>query len=220
MNTVTKNIYCVTGLGADEKAFGRLKINGYSLQCLKCLPPLKNENLFFYAKRMLMQIEEKSPIILGLSFGGMIAIEMAKQMEIGKLILISTVKTSNEIPRWMRLSGAFKLHKILPIKTNRFTEKADDRRLGIETAEEKLLVDSYRKNADQEYINWAVAQILTWKNQWLPKNFFHIHGEKDRMFPVKNVNPTHIIKNGTHIMIVNKADEISICIEQILSNSS
>jgi len=220
MNSNTKNIYCISGLGADERAFERLTVNGCSLHHLKWLPPLINENLSSYAKRMAEQIREENPVILGLSFGGMIAVEMAKQMEVKKLVLISTVKTCNEIPGWMKIAGKLNLHKLIPIKSNRFTEKADDRRMGIETAEEKELIDHYREKADQKYIDWAVDQILNWKNTWVPSNTFHIHGENDRMFPLRNIRPTHIIKKGTHIMILNRADEVSVCIEQIISDES
>jgi hypothetical protein len=90
--------------------------------------------------------------------------------------------------------------------------------MGIETIEEKIFVDQYRKNADQKYVDWAIDQILNWKNTWVPPNTSHIHGENDRMFPLRNIQPTHVIKKGTHIMILNKADEISACIEQILSD--
>ena len=117
----------------------------------------------------------------------------------------------------MRVAGALNLHKFIPIKTNRFTEKADDRRMGIATAEEKAFVDHYRKKADQKHIDWAIDQILNWRNTLIPENTFHIHGENDRMFPLRNIQPTHIIEKGTHIMILNRAEEISTCIEEILS---
>jgi len=216
MSIPTKNIYCISGLGADERAFDRLNVRGCCLHHLSWIPPLPNENLSSYAGRMLEKVMENNPVILGLSFGGMIAIEMAKQIATEKLILISTVKTSSEIPKWMRLAGMLRLHKLIPIKPNRFTERIDDKRMGIETIEEKIFVDHYRHKADQKYVDWAVDQILNWKNSRVPLNAFHIHGENDGMFPLKNIQPNYIIKNGTHIMILNKADEISACIEQIL----
>jgi pimeloyl-ACP methyl ester carboxylesterase len=217
MSIATKNIYCISGLGADERAFERLSINGCSLHHVKWIAPLVNETLSSYAVRMSVQVKEKNPVLLGLSFGGMIAVEIAREVAVEKLILISSVKTSNEIPGWMRMAGMLRLHKFIPIKANRFTEKADDRRMGIETIEEKNFVDHYRKKADPKYIDWAIDQILNWRNSWVPENTFHIHGEHDRMFPIRNIQPTHIIKKGTHIMILNRAEEISACIEQIVS---
>jgi pimeloyl-ACP methyl ester carboxylesterase len=217
MNIPIKNIYCISGLGADERVFDRLTINRCSLHHLKWIPPLVNETLPSYAARMSGQIKEKNPVLLGLSFGGMVAVEIAKQAAIEKLILISSVKTSNEIPGWMRAAGLLNLHKLIPVKTNRFTEKADDKRMGIETIEEKNFVDHYRKRADPKYIDWAIDRILKWKNILVPENTFHIHGRNDRMFPLRNIRPTHVIENGTHIMILNRAGEISTCIEHILS---
>lgn len=216
MSISTKNIYCISGLGADERAFERLNINGCSLKYLKWVSPEEKETVSSYASKMLDHVTEPNPVIIGLSFGGMIAIEMAKKIEMEKLILISTAKTRKELPTWMRITGILCLHKMIPIKSNRFTEKADDRRIGIETIEEKKVVEAYRKSADQKHVNWGVDQILNWENNWLPENFYHIHGEDDRMFPIRNIQPTHIIKKGTHIMILNRADEISACIEQIL----
>jgi pimeloyl-ACP methyl ester carboxylesterase len=218
MSSSLKNIYCISGLGADHQAFERLDVPGWRLQYINSIPPLTNEPLSSYAARMFQLIGEEKPIILGLSFGGMIAIEMAKQFPVQKLILVSTVKRYAEIPRWMRIAGTLNLHKLIPIRSNRLTEKADDRRMGIETPEEKKFVDYYRKQADPVYVDWAIDQILNWKNTWVPANAFQIHGEHDRMFPIKNIpNPNYVVKNGTHIMVLNRSKEVSACIQQIVS---
>jgi len=211
-----KNIYCISGLGADEKVFDQLDIPGYTLKHIKWIRPLGNESLESYSKRLSEQIQEGFPILLGLSFGGMIAIEIAKQVAVKKIILISAVKTKREIPTWMRIVGRLKLNKIIPPKTNSFTEKSDDRRMGIRTIEEKTLVDSYRRSADQVQVDWAVDKILNWKNEWTPSNCFHIHGECDRMFPIKNIKATHVVAQGTHIMILNKPNEVSACVRDVL----
>jgi hypothetical protein len=47
---------------------------------------------------------------------------------------------------------------------------------------------TYRKKADQKYIDWAIDQILSCKNSWAPENTFHIHGENERMFPIRIFN--------------------------------
>jgi pimeloyl-ACP methyl ester carboxylesterase len=217
MNYPTKPIYTIGGLGTDEKVFERLHVIGYSLKHLHWIAPHKKESLQSYALRMAEKIKEPNPVLVGLSFGGMLAIEIAKQRQVQKIILISSVKTYTEIPAWMRLAGKLKLNKIIPIQFSRLTEKANDRRMGIQTPEEKAFVDYYRKHADLKQAAWAVNQIVNWRNTWVPETIYHIHGDNDRMFPLKNTQPTHIIKEGTHIMILNRAKEISHCIEQILS---
>jgi len=216
MKNATGNIYCISGLGADEKVFQNLHVNGYTLVHLPYISPLRNESISSYASRMAEPISEKDPVILGLSFGGMLAIEIARQRSVGTIILISAPKTFYEIPMWMRLVGRLYLHRIFPVKTNRLTEKADDRRMGIRTPEEKQIVEEYRKSANRVQVEWAIDQVLRWKNTWVPANLFHIHGSEDRMFPVKNITPTHLIEGGSHIMIFNESEKIARCIEEIL----
>jgi esterase/lipase len=211
-------IYCISGLGADEKVFRHIHIEDYSLVHLPYFRPVRNETISGYASRMADKILEEDPVIIGLSFGGMLAIEIAKQKKVRKIILISAPKTVYEIPKWMRIAGNLYLHRIIPVKTNRLTERADDRRMGIVSPDEKRMVDGYRKSADHIQVNWAIDQVLRWKNKFVPENLFHIHGSDDRMFPIKNIIATHIIEGGSHIMIFNRGEEIGKCIEGIMMN--
>jgi pimeloyl-ACP methyl ester carboxylesterase len=211
-----KHLYCISGLGADEKIFSNLQINGYQLIYIPWIRPHGKERIEEYAKRMSEYIKEDSPVVLGVSFGGMMGIEIAKQMKLQKLIIVSSIKSTNELPAWMKLAGSLMLHKLLPIRPNKFTEKIDHDRLGVSTADEREMVRAYRKSADPVYLDWAFHQVLHWKNNWQPDNLIHIHGDKDKIFPIKKVDPTHIIKGGTHMMIYNRAGEISEYIEKEL----
>jgi pimeloyl-ACP methyl ester carboxylesterase len=213
-----KKIYCIPGLGVDEKIFDGIHLPGFQLVHLSLIKPIKKESLAAYAKRLITQIDDRHPIIIGVSFGGMIAIEIAKQIALEKLIIISGVKKHKEIPRWMRISGALRIHKIVPVKSTRLTERADNRRIGIKTDEEKRIVMEYRKRADKNYIAWALDKILNWKNTWIPERLYHIHGDEDRLFPINKVAATHVIKQGTHIMLVNMVDEINACLHDILKD--
>ena len=211
-----KPIYCISGLGADEKAFVNLHIHGHELRYIPWIKAHKKERIELYAERMAKYIKEDSPILLGLSFGGMVAIEIAKQKPLQRLIIVSSIKSAAELPRWMKTAGSLKLNKLLPIRKYKFTEKIDNVRLGVSNEEEKQMVRAYRKNADLIFLDWAINQALNWKNSWQPENIIHIHGNKDRVFPIKKINPTHVIKDGTHMMIYNRAKDISTCITKEL----
>lgn len=165
---------------------------------------------------MAEKIENPSPVLLGVSFGGMVAIEIAKQRNVEKIIIISSVKSSAELPQWMKITGRFQLHKLLPTRSYKFTEKFDNDRLGVSNNAEREFVNQYRKNSDPVYLNWAIHQVLNWENDWCPPGIVHIHGDKDRIFPIKKLKPTHIIKEGTHIMIINRGEELSQCINSIV----
>src|SRR5205814_5443257 len=101
-----KKIYCISGLGADEKAFAKLHVQGYQLVHLPWLIPVKDETIDEYAERMSRNITDHNPVIMGLSFGGIMGIEIAKKLiAVEKVILISSVKSFKEIPAWMKLAG-------------------------------------------------------------------------------------------------------------------
>ena len=100
-----RDIYCISGLGTDEQVFRNISLPGTRFVHLPWLHHSPRESLASYAARMASQISEPEPIIIGLSFGGMIGIEIARQQAVKKLIIISGVKTSRELPRWMRVAG-------------------------------------------------------------------------------------------------------------------
>ena len=211
-----KPIYCISGLGADEKIFANLHIKGYELRYIPWIRPHKKESIEGYAKRMSEYIKEDSAVLLGVSFGGMMGIEIAKQIPLQKLIIVSSIKSGRELPRWMKAAGTLKLDKLLPTRIHKYTETIGNSRLGVSNKEEKEMVRAYRRNADLVFVDWAITQILNWKNDWQPDNIFHIHGDRDKIFPVKKINPTCIIKDGTHMLIYNRAGEISELIGNVL----
>ncbi len=211
-----KTIYCVSGLGADERAFSNLRIEGYQLKVIQWLIPTRNETLYHYAKRMRAEIDTDNPILMGLSFGGMMCIEIAKQIPVEKIIIISSIKSSLELPTWMKTVAWLKLNKILPVGSSKLTEPIQNRFLGISTAEEKNIVAISRKNANKAYVTWAVKQAINWKNDWHHPEIYHIHGDNDKMFPINKLKPTYTLKDAGHFMIMNRAAEVSECINDIL----
>ncbi len=211
-----KTIYCISGLGADERAFSRLKVEGYHLICLPWLTPLPKENITEYATRMSKGITAENPILMGLSFGGMMSIEISKLIPVEKIILISSIKSNKEMPKWMRLAGSLKLNRILPMRSSRLTEPIQNRFIGITLPDEIELVRSYRKNAPQVYMDWAINEVLNWRNDLQPSPIYHVHGDADKIFPLDKLTPNYIIKDGGHFMIMNKAEEVNAALQKIL----
>ncbi len=206
-----KHIYCISGFGADERVFSKLNFGDNQVHYLSWLLPINNEKIKDYARRMSEKIGQPNPILIGLSFGGMMAIEISKLITTHKVIIISSIKTCHELPLWMRIAGRLNLDNIFPMRSFGLIEPLENYNLGIENEEERKLVKSYRKKVSQAYTNWAIHQILNWKNEWRPENLVHIHGGKDHIFPIKYIKADYVIEDGGHFMIMNrnkKVDEI------------
>ena len=214
-----KRIYCISGLGADERIFSKLKIAGVELKYLQWFIPEKNESIDSYAKRMSLQIDDESPVLMGVSFGGMMAVEIAKHIPAQKIILLSSIKSHKEMPRWMKLCGQLKLNKIAPARRPfKWMAGFENNFLGTQSKEEENLANEFRQTIDPIYLHWAIATITNWKNEIVPSNIFQIHGTNDKTFPIKNIRPTHIIYNAGHFMVMNRADEISLLIAEIINS--
>src|SRR5580692_10641622 len=152
------DVYCISGLGADERVFSNLKVQGASFHYLQWLQPEENESIGDYASRMVRQVPVPDPILLGVSFGGMMAIEMAKECPGAAVILVSSVKSRQELPTWIRFCGKLKLGNLLPRKPWRMV-RLENYFLGVETPEELTLSNEFRMHADPDYLHWAILQV-------------------------------------------------------------
>lgn len=148
--------------------------------------------------------------------GGMIASEIAKKYKPVTTILVSSVSSHKEFPRRFRVANFLRLHRFVPA---RFFKSASimKRLFTSESAADKLVIRQVIRESDPAFIRWALGAILQWKNEEVPDPLWHIHGSSDEILPIKNAKPTHVIKKGTHLMVMSRADELNRFIEEALS---
>lgn len=214
-----RTVYCISGLGADHRIFAKLDVPGVDFLPLSWLEPLWHEDIGAYANRMREPIREDRPVLLGVSFGGMMAIEIAKSIPHATVILVSSVGARNQLPWWMRLGGYLHIDRLSPagaIKRGPLLTRIENYMLGVESEEEAVLAGEFREHIDRGYLNWSIGAILRWRNEWMPASFYPIHGGEDHIFPLRRVHPTYIIRDGGHFMIYNRAAQISRLLEGIL----
>ncbi|HEY8935142.1 MAG TPA: alpha/beta hydrolase [Cyclobacteriaceae bacterium] len=202
-----KELFLLSGLGADERVFTYLDLSGYKLHYIKWISPQKNESIQHYASRLLEQIKSPNPILIGVSFGGMMAIEIGKQITTAKIILVSSVQTCHDLPFTNGLISKLKLHRILPLSLPQKIHTLMFWLFGVTTDADKKLLRKILDDTDTRFSDWAIDKIITWNNEIVLNNVIHIHGTADRMLPLKHADYT--IANGGHFMIVNRAAEIS-----------
>ena len=211
---MAKELYIFSGLGADERVFQNLDFSDFSTTFIKWIVPHEDEAIENYATRLLDQISITKPTLIGLSFGGIMAIEVAKQIDTKKVIVIASAKTKNEIPFYYRFAGKLGLHKLLPIRLLKSSNFITNWFFGTSSEFDKLLLKQILKDTDPTFLKWAIGKIVQWKNLSPPKNIFHIHGTSDRILPLNFIKCNFTIENGGHLMTINKADDIN----QILKN--
>ena len=211
-----KNLYLFSGLGADHRMFQFLEFQEYNTIFINWTIPEKNETIENYARRLITQIRTPKPILIGLSFGGIIAIEVAKIIETEKLILIASAKNKNELPMYCRIAGYLQLHKFLPLAFLKVSNFFTNWLFGAKTEFDKKLLKDILRDTDLKFLKWAINQIFSWKNTASHQNLIHIHGTADRILPIFFSNPDIKVNGGGHFMTINKADELNEIIRKLL----
>ena len=216
-------VYLIPGLGFDNRIFEKLELNEIKFEFLNWIEPEKDERIENYAKRFSKRITEnpKEIILIGHSFGGIIAQEIAKIRPVQKIILVSSIKSRRELPFHFRIVKPLQIHKLFSKELTAKTIKYWGNNHDYETSEEQALVTDMVNNQSNYYLQWALKQLSIWKtpNSKLDTKIFQIHGELDKTFPVKLINqPFKVIPKAGHFMVFKKAELINEIIEAELKN--
>ena len=105
------------GLAASTAIFERIALpeDTFEIHFLEWEIPLDKETLADYAKRIAAKIKQPNPVLIGVSFGGILVQEMAKFMDVRKVIIISSVKSNLEFPRRLKIAKTTKAYKLIPM---------------------------------------------------------------------------------------------------------
>lgn len=212
------NIYFISGLAADERVFQHLQLHDAEIKHLHWQKPLPGEDLQAYARRLSAQVNELKPAVLvGYSFGGIVAQEMAKFVPTCQVIIISSIKSPKEMPWYLELVRLSQLYKIAPIKPFARIEPLTCFFFGACSTEGQRLLKDLILKADDEILHWSVNQLMSWSpNTSFPKNITHIHGTEDRIFPAENIKNAILIPGGTHYMVVEQPEKVSKLLRQAI----
>jgi pimeloyl-ACP methyl ester carboxylesterase len=209
--------YFIPGMAADKRVFLHIQLPaGFEPVYLDWLPPNREESLPAYAMRLAKHIDTTQPFVLiGLSFGGMLAIEIAKQYPCAATILISSIPLSAHLPRYFRMAAKLRLHKYVPIALIKAGAKAK-RLITREQSEDKKMLLQIIDESDNNLVRWSMYAILNWQNETLPPQVWHIHGAGDGVLPIRFTQPTHVIPNGGHMMVMTSAADINQILARLL----
>lgn len=211
-------IYLIPGLGADCRIYKNLDLAGHDVFFVNWIAPDPADTLSTYAQKLIdyYKIQQNS-ILIGNSMGGMVAIEIAKLQPMAKTILISSIKSSEEASSYFSFFRSVPLYKYIPtsllVKARLFVKYI----FGSMLPEDQHLFEDMYKNTSPAFIKWAMGAILKWKNTIIPDNVYHITGSNDKVFNCRKAIGAQIIKNGTHIMIFDRAAEINTILKRILN---
>lgn len=200
-------IYFLPGLAANPSIFKNIHLDPdrFEMYFLEWMIPFEEESISEYALRFCTKLKHENAVLVGVSFGGIIAQEMNLVHNFRKIIIISSVKTRQELPLHLQLAGKTRAYKLIP--TSFFAQNIDllsKYAFGKPIVNRLDLYKQYLSITDKRYLDWAIKQVVSWNQDKSDPNLVHIHGDRDIIFPIENIKTCVIVEGGTHIMILNK----------------
>lgn len=211
-------VYLLPSLGADKRIFQFLNVPSVDFQHIVYPLAEQEESLQAYCHRLIEQIKEPKPILLGASIGGIFSIEISKIIEVEKIILVSSITTYKERPMFFKFAHWMKLYNWVPMPI--LKEHADKSNIyGTHTPESMRLWADMLKDTDDEFCKWGLKQVCLWKNTEVPKNLIRFHGTKDEIFPFKKIQSSdYVLENAAHFMVAARANEMSELLNNVFTS--
>lgn len=199
-------VYFMPGLAASPAIFERIKLDEsvFEVCLLEWEIPFAKESLSDYALRIIKKIKHENPVLIGVSFGGILVQEMARHIVARKVIIISSVRSNAEFPRRMKIGKTTKAYKLIPMKLILNIENLAKFSFGEKINKRIRLYEKFLAVRDLRYLQWAVENVICWDRNEIDEKVIHIHGDLDDVFPIKYINSCIVVKGGAHTMILNK----------------
>jgi pimeloyl-ACP methyl ester carboxylesterase len=197
-------IYAISGLGADERVFQFLDLP-FEVVCIKWVP-WHGHNLQSYAELLFEQVDTTEPFaLMGVSFGGIVAVEMNQSCNPKSTILISSAESWNDFPSWYFMLPTINLVRFIPTALFNLPRPVANFLFG---AKNKPLLDQILNDTDPQFVKWSIEQIRSWRSEIRLIKSVRIHGSADRIIPMTNESSIKVVPDGHHFMVADKASEV------------
>lgn len=219
-----EKVYFLPGQGADGRLFSQIEIDTSIFDTVHITYPeiQKKETMKGFAQRILIKIDtSKSFHLIGTSFGGMLACEIAEICTPKSLILISSAKNKKELPFRYRFQKAFPIYRVLPGNILLWGAKFLQPLVEPDSKNYRQTFESMLGQKSAFYMKWSIHMICQWEKESYPTNYLHLHGEKDKTIPIRNIQNAKEIKGGSHMMTLTLGAQLSpFIMNELLHHSS
>ncbi len=200
------HVYFMPGLAASPGIFEYIDLPeaDFQMHFLEWFIPWDGMTIEAYAAELAKQVVHETPVLIGVSFGGLIVQEMAKLIAVRRVIIISSIKQRSELPRRLIVAKYTKIHKLLPTGLLNSVELLARYAFGDSVKKRLKLYEQYLSVKDKYYLDWSIDQVINWKQTLYRPDIIHIHGEMDAVFPIKYIKNCIVVSEGTHTMILHR----------------
>lgn len=215
-----KTIYCFPGQGSDRRIFDSLTIDSsYQIKIIEYGTPEKDITIKTFAKQLSTQIDTTHDfVLLGVSLGGMICVELSEILNPEKTIIISSAKNRNELPFRYKFQKVIPIYKVFPSTILFAGAKILQPIVEPDRKKNKATFKRMLHSKNSKYIKRTIGLIINWDKKTNSSKIYHIHGNNDHTLPLRKIKSSDfVIENGSHMMTLTRGKDISTVINILLN---
>ncbi|MDB5270955.1 MAG: hypothetical protein JWP58_3995 [Hymenobacter sp.] len=219
MSVLPPVFYLIPGLGADERVFQFLRLRGEVHVLRWLLPQNAAEDLPSYAARLAAAIpSEQDCWLVGVSFGGVLALEVAQLRPMARVVLISSFAGPSELPSIGKLARVTGLYHLVPPQLLPRLPRVAKWFFGVKSSRDYQLLRQILQDTAPAFTRWAIERLLQWPGRPAPAAI-RIHGTEDRLLPAGTAYSQYVLPGG-HLIIISQAAEISRILNQLAAETA
>lgn len=216
-------MYLIPGLGADGRLFGPQKQAFPHMNVIEWEVPHSGESIADYARRLSEKLPQGPLILGGVSFGGVMAQEIAALRPPNALVLIATLAAPTDLCR------PFSFGRFLPAFSLDFAARLTQACLKIAAPRmgrqcrgvNRQLMAEMLASADPRFLTWARRAVLFWQPTLLPPMpTLRLHGTEDRLLMPGEKSGIVWIESAGHLVNMTHADQVNAAIADFLARES
>lgn len=211
-------IYFLGGLGIDNSIVSDIQLRGKTIEFIDWERPSPEETLNSYAEKIISKYRiQESSIIIGVSFGGVIALEISKKIRLEKIVLVSSFLDPNELPWFFKTAIKLRLYLLFPPSVLKHFSFALNYFFSVRTTDDAVVLKNVIQKTDPVFLNWAIENILRFTPPVNNPNIIRVHGEADRIIHIDSAKTNYKIPNAGHFMVYNRKKEVTGALEKAVS---
>jgi pimeloyl-ACP methyl ester carboxylesterase len=214
------DIVFLPSLGADHRLLAPQVVHfDPLLRVVDWIEPRDHESLPSYAKRLASERSWPERFILGgVSFGGMVAYEIAQHVDPVAVVLVASCRDSRALALDLRTAAL--LSVLLPdflMRSSQLVAPLLAHRFGAQLPWQSELLITMLRNADPRFVKWASRAVLQWHPRRAPRApVYQIHGIDDHVIPASEVDTNLEIPGAGHLVNLTHPEAVNQFLDELL----
>lgn len=211
-------VYLVPAPDMDERAVRSIQVEGREVVALKLEPLHRGTDLETFLANLRAQIHHERPALLGFCYGGVLALELARRLDVERVVLVSGVTHHRDLAPSRKLLA--KLYVGLPTGPLRILGPALSFFVNNILRIKIHIPRVWQKTEQNKFL---LQHALAFEGSARDLPIVRIHGSHDLLLPLTPTllsSAPHLIEGGGHFLFIDKPKELRELLSQVFRSTT